>query len=133
MAAALRVMVILIGLPVRNVAKPESDQPPRILDARPLVRYCLPCPKGSSQTPLLVMVWRTSMSLLLRSQARQPISWKPTLVPDPSEASVMPLRPHVIHLEQQAADEPALDGGLHGVEVVVAVVGLQAERAERGQ
>ena len=43
------------------------------------------------------------------------------------------VRPHVVHLEQQPADEPALDGSLHGVEVVVGSVSLLAERTEGGQ
>jgi hypothetical protein len=36
------------------------------------------------------MVWRTSMFVLLRSQARQLWFWKVTLSPAPVEASVIP-------------------------------------------
>src|SRR5215471_8086356 len=40
------------------------------------------------------------------------------------------VRPHVIHLEQEAADIAPLDRCLEGIEVVIAIVRLQTERAE---
>src|SRR5215470_6906734 len=43
------------------------------------------------------------------------------------------MRPHIVHLEQQAVDEAALYGSLQGIEVVVALVRLQSELPEPGQ
>src|SRR5215831_1837817 len=43
------------------------------------------------------------------------------------------MRPHIVHLEQQAVDEAALYGSLQGVEVVIADIRLQSELAEPGQ
>jgi hypothetical protein len=39
---------------------------------------------------LIVTTWRTSMLVLLRSQARQFSFWKATASPEPMEESVMP-------------------------------------------
>src|SRR5262249_49083156 len=43
------------------------------------------------------------------------------------------MRPHVIHMEQQAAYEAPLYGRLQRVELVVAVVGFEAELPEPGK
>ena len=73
------------------------------------------------------------MLVLLRSQARQRHVLEADGFARADGGVGDAVRPHVVRLEQQSADEAALQGGLQGVEVVVAVVGLEAERAEAGQ
>ena len=73
------------------------------------------------------------MLVLLRSQARQRHVLEGDRFARTDGGIGDPVRPHVVHLEQQAVREAALQRGLQRIEVVVAVVGLEAEGAEAGQ
>src|SRR5580700_2172444 len=87
---ALRDIEMFTGSPVRALAMPANSQPPKRCERVPWLRNCLPAPKGSSYTPFAVKLWRTSMLVLLRSQARQLWFSNDTDSPDPIEESVMP-------------------------------------------
>ena len=94
---------MLIGFPVRAVARPESDQPPKILEARPLVRNCFAVSegqfpdaidgKGVAHVDVAAAAVASAAGHVLEAYARARAVGG---VGDP-------VGPHVVGLEQQAA------------------------------
>ncbi len=130
---ALRDIVMLIGRPARAVAIPASSQPPKIREASPLVRNVLPWPNGKSINAVhhQVVPDIDVGAAAVAGPAALILERHRFARADGGVRDAM--RPHVVRLEQEAVRESAVYRNLQRVEVVVAVVFLQAEGTEAGQ